>query len=317
VSATGCARIAFAGTPDFAVPCLRTLARAGNRIELVLTQPDRPSGRGRRLTPSPVRQAAVEAGIEVLQPVRLDAAARAALPAAAPELLVVVAYGLLLPQWLLDWPTRAAINVHASLLPRWRGASPIQQAILAGDAETGVSIMRMTPGLDRGPVYAETATPIAAAETAGELHDRLAQLGAGLLGDTLPSILDGTLVPRPQLAAGACYAPRIDKADARLDWLRPARELERRIRAFNPWPVAEAATATGTRLRIWQAEVLPAGNSERPGTVLATAAAGIDVMTGDGVLRLQRVQPPGGRAMSAAAYLAAHALDGAVFVSRG
>jgi len=217
-----------------------------------------------------------------------------------------------LPQWLLDWPRVAALNVHASLLPRWRGASPIQQAILAGDAESGVSLMRMTRGLDQGPVYARRATAIAARETAGELHDRLARLGAELLLATLPGVLEGTLEPVPQPEAGASYAPRIDKRDARLDWTRPAAELERRIRAYNPWPIAESLSDSGVRLRIWEAAALPDGAGHRPGTVLAGTPAGIDVATGAGILRLTHVQPPGSRVMSAADYLAAHSLAGAL-----
>jgi methionyl-tRNA formyltransferase len=280
-----------------------------------LTQPDRPAGRGRKLAQSPVKQAADRFGIDVLQPERLDEGVRALLPRRHPALLVVVAYGLLLPRWMLDWPAVAPINVHASLLPRWRGASPIQQSILAGDAETGVSIMRMIPGLDRGPVYASCATAIGAAEAAGALHDRLAAIGAELLVASLPGILGGSLAPRPQDDTAASYAPRIQKSDAVLDWTRPARELERQIRGFNPWPVAEARLADGSRLRIWQAE-LASGDAAAgtPGAILASGPEGIEVLTADGILRLTRVQPPGGRAMSAGAYLAAHSLDRTAFV---
>jgi methionyl-tRNA formyltransferase len=314
VTATAAARIAFAGTPEFAVPCLNALLARGFAVDLVFTQPDRPAGRGRKLTPSPVKQAALNHGIEVRQPLRLDAQAREQLPTMPPELLIVVAYGLILPQWMLAWPATAAINVHASLLPRWRGASPIQQAILAGDAETGVSIMRMTSGLDRGPVYRQRAIPVGPRETAGSLHDLLASAGAALLIETLPQILAGTLEARTQDDSGACYAPRIEKRDALLDWTRPALELERKVRAFNPWPVAETATAGGERLRIWLAEARTGGEFATPGTIVATNADGIDVASGDGLLRLLEVQPPGGRVMSAAAYLAAHPLDGMTFV---
>jgi methionyl-tRNA formyltransferase len=314
---TQAARIAFAGTPDFAVPTLEALLAAGYLVDAVFTQPDRPAGRGRRLVESPVKRLARRRGLDIRQPVRLDAEARAGLPAQRPDLLVVVAYGLLLPRWMLDWPVAASINVHASLLPRWRGASPIQQAILAGDAETGISIMRLTPGLDRGPVYSQRATAIGRSETAGELHDRLATIGAALLIETLPGVLGGTVEPVAQNEADATYAPRIRKRDAVLDWMRPATELERRVRAFNPWPVAEARTADGVRLRIWDAEALSAPPGASPGSVLATGAAGIDVAAGEGRLRLTRVQPPGGRVMSAGAYLTAHSLDGKSFVCAG
>jgi methionyl-tRNA formyltransferase len=307
------ARIAFAGTPAFAVPSLMRLIDSGARIERVLTQPDRPAGRGRALHASPVKQAAVQHGIEVQQPERLDAAARLALADDRPDLLVVVAYGLILPQWMLDWPSIAAVNVHASLLPRWRGAAPIQHAILAGDAETGVSLMRMTRGLDAGPVYGQAATPIGPAETAGELHDRLAELGADLIVGMLPAILAGSAAATPQPATGSSYAPKIDKHDAPLDFGQPARVLERRVRGFNPWPVAEALYGDGRRLRVWQAVALDAEVDAAPGTVIAATQTGIDVATGQGVLRLTSIQPPGGRAMSAAAYLAAHSLAGVAF----
>ena len=313
MSAIESARIAFAGTPDFAAESLRALIDSGAEIVCVLTQPDRPAGRGRKLSPSPVRALAGRHGLAVQTPARLDAAAAAALPARRPRLLVVAAYGLILPRAVLEWPEVAAVNVHASLLPRWRGASPIQHAILSGDTETGVSIMQMTPGLDTGPVYAERRTPIAPAETAARLGDRLGRLGAELLLQVLPGILSGTLDPVPQDDGAASYAPKLAKHDAVLDWSRPAAELERRVRAFDPWPVAEARGRAGERLRIWQAEALGTGAAAAPGTVVAAAADGIDVATADGILRLTRVQPPGGRAMSARAYLAAHDPDGAVF----
>ena len=307
--------LAFAGTPEFAGASLRALIDGGARVECVLTQPDRPAGRGRKLQASPVKLLALEHGIPVLQPERLDGQAQALLPPSSPRLLVVAAYGLILPQWMLDWPEAVAVNVHASLLPRWRGASPIQQSILAGDAETGVSIMRMTRGLDAGPVYSRRATRIAAGESAGELHDRLAQLGAALLVATLPGILDGTLAAEPQDESRATYAARIAKNDALLDWTRPALELERRVRAFNPWPVAEARTAAGERLRIWRAAARAGQVAGEPGTVLAADAHGIDVATADGVLRVTSLQAPGGREMSAAAWLAAHSTDGMSFVA--
>jgi methionyl-tRNA formyltransferase len=307
--------LAFAGTPEFAVASLRALIQAGARIDCVLTQPDRPAGRGRQLKASPVKALALLHDIAVLQPERLDSHARAALPEQRPKLFVVAAYGLILPPWLLDWPETAAVNVHASLLPRWRGASPIQQAILAGDAETGVSIMRMTRGLDEGPVYSRRATRIAAGETAGELHDRLAALGARVLVETLPAILAGSLTPKPQDSSRASFARRIAKSDALLDWTRTALELERDVRAYNPWPVAEARTDSGERLRIWRAAARSGPGTAVPGTVLAAHADGIDVATADGVLRLTSLQSPGGRAMSAAAWLAGRSTQGLRFVA--
>jgi methionyl-tRNA formyltransferase len=307
--------LAFAGTPGFAAASLRALIDGGARVGCVLTQPDRPAGRGRKLQASPVKTLAQGHDIPVLQPERLDGKAQALIPRLRPKILVVAAYGLILPQWLLDWPELAAVNVHASLLPRWRGASPIQHAILAGDAETGVSIMRMTRGLDEGPVYSRRATRIAAGENAGELHDRLAQLGAELLVDTLPGVLGGTLRAEPQDESRASHAPRIAKTDGYLDWTRPALELERRVRAYNPWPVAEARTASGDRLRIWRATALANQAAGTPGAVLAAGADGIDVATADGVLRVTSLQAPGGREMPAAAWLAAHSTDGMSFVA--
>ncbi len=313
-------RIAFAGTPDFAVPTLEALAAAGAEIPVVFTQPDRPAGRGRRLTAPPVKRRALELGLHVEQPEWLDEAEPPA-GGPAPDLLVVVAYGLLLPERTLHWPTRGCVNVHASLLPRWRGAAPIQRALLAGDAETGVSIMAMERGLDTGPVYACAAATIEPADTAATLHDRLATLGARLLVETLPGVLDGTCVPKPQDSHSATYAAKLDKAEARLDWRESAALLARRVRAYNPWPAAFAELADGRRLRILRAEPLDAAGAAGvgadagpPGRVLAAGRGGIDVATGDGLLRLEVVQPAGGRPMEAAAYLAAHSLDDAVFV---
>lgn len=309
------ARAAFAGTPEFAVPSLKALIDAGVAVDCVFTQPDRRAGRGRQLTQSPVKQFAISHGISVLQPAVLNDEFRQRLPEHRPDILVVVAYGLILPQWMLDWPKIAPINVHASLLPRWRGAAPIQQAILSGDRETGVSVMRMSRGLDCGPVYSKQATPVGPAETAGELHDRLSILGADLLVAALPGILSATLEPEPQDDDAASYAPRIEKGDAILNWQLPASELEQRVRGYNPWPVAEARTVQGERLRIWEAQAISDSSAAQPGTVVEAAGGIIDVATADGLLRLRQVQPPGGRVMSAAAYLAAHDLRGVLFVS--
>jgi methionyl-tRNA formyltransferase len=307
-------RAVFAGTPDFAVPSLRALIDAGVSVDCVLTQPDRPAGRGRQLTESPIKRLAAQHKIPVLQPPAFDAEFQGELPDRRPDFVIVVAYGLILPQWFLDWPTVAPINVHASLLPRWRGASPVQQAVLAGDLETGVSVMRMTRGLDRGPVYLQRATPIGPSETAGELHDRLSVLGGEALVESLPKIASGALHPEAQNDELASYAPKIDKQNAVLDWRLTALELERQVRAYNPWPVAEARSASRDRLRIWQAEAVGEDAISKPGAVVSVDNGCIDIATARGLLRLKQVQPPGGRVMRAAAYLAAHDLRGTVFV---
>jgi methionyl-tRNA formyltransferase len=311
------ARIAFAGTPEFAVPSLRAIVATGAIVPLVLTQPDRPAGRGRRLTASPVKRLAVQLGLTVAQPATLRQPGELPGFAERPDLMVVIAYGLLLPRALLAWPRRGCINLHASLLPRWRGAAPIQRAVLAGDQTTGISVMQMDAGLDTGPVHLARATPIGRHETAGELHDRLAALAADALLAALPSVLDGSSAATPQDGALATLAPKILKSEAVLDWRQPALALERRVRAFNPWPVAEALLSDGRRLRVFEAididGVAPA--AAPAGTILAAGRAGIDVVTGRGVLRLTKIQPPSARAMAAEAYLAAHSLAGAAFVS--
>ncbi|KAF1699221.1 methionyl-tRNA formyltransferase [Pseudoxanthomonas jiangsuensis] len=296
-------RIVFAGTPEFAVPSLRAAAQRGE-VVAVYTQPDRPAGRGRGLAASPVKLEAIARGIPVLQPETLRRrASQDALRALAPDLMIVVAYGLILPQAVLDIPRFGCWNVHASLLPRWRGAAPIQRAIQAGDAETGVCLMQMEAGLDTGPVLLEQRTPIADAETGGQLHDRLAELGAQVLGDGLGLLRAGIRpVPRPQPEEGASYAHKLDKAEARLDWNRPAQELARTVRAFNPWPVAEA-TVAGERLRIHGAVALPLAHDAAPGTLLVAGRDGIDIACGEGALRLRVVQREGGRAITAADWL--------------
>jgi methionyl-tRNA formyltransferase len=230
--------------------------------------------------------------------------------------MVVIAYGLLLPRALLEWPRLGCVNLHASLLPRWRGAAPIQRAVLAGDTMTGISVMQMDEGLDTGPVHLMRETPIGAHETAGELHDRLATLAAESLVAALPGLLAGVSEPVPQRADLATLAPKIAKGDGVLDWRAPAVELERRVRAFNPWPVAEGLLGDGRRLRVWNAVVRDDAAAEaRPGTIVAATSEGIDVATGAGVLRLTKIQPPSARVMDAAAYVAAHPLAGAAFVS--
>jgi methionyl-tRNA formyltransferase len=281
----------------------------------VLTQPDRPAGRGRALAAGPVKQLALELGIPVLQPASLKAPeAQAQLAALAPDLMVVVAYGLLLPPAVLAIPRRGCVNVHASLLPRWRGASPIQAAVLAGDAETGVSIMQLEAGLDTGPVYATARVAIGPDETAGELEARLAELGAATLGGLLEDLLAGRRRPEPQPDAGVTYAGRIQKADARIDWQQPAVAIARRIRAWNPWPVAETVL-DGQQLRCFAGDALgagpPAGDAV-PGRILAADARGIEVQTGAGRLRLREVQAPGRQRVAAADFARGRPLTGKV-----
>ena len=296
-------RLIFAGTPDFAVPSLRAAARH-NEVVAVYTQPDRPAGRGRALTPSPVKREAIARGIPVLQPENFRSApAREALRALQPDLMIVVAYGLILPQAVLDIPRFGCWNVHASLLPRWRGAAPIQRAIEAGDTETGVCLMQMEKGLDTGPVLLAQKTPIGPEETGGELHDRLAALGAQVLADGLGLLRAGIRpVPQPQPDAGVTYAHKLEKHEAKLDWSQPARALANKVRAFNPWPVAEAELA-GERVRIHGAIALDERVAAAPGTLVRAGRDGIDVACGEGVLRLRTLQREGGRPVSAADYL--------------
>jgi methionyl-tRNA formyltransferase len=292
-------RVLFAGTPEFALASLQALANAGIMPLAALTQPDRPAGRGKRLTASPVKQFALEHGIEVLQPATLkhpEAVARVA--AFDPDVLVVAAYGLILPQSVLDIPSRGCVNVHASLLPRWRGAAPIQAAILAGDAETGVSLMAMTAGLDCGPVYVEQAIAIGPEETAGELHDRLAALGGELLVRHFDAIVSGTLQAQQQDDARATYAPKIGKQDARLDWLEPAEVLHRRVRAYNPVPGA-FFLLDDTPVKCWRARVVARADAAAPGEVLSAGRDGIVVACGRDALRLDTLQRPGKRPVTA------------------
>lgn len=296
-------RIVFAGTPDFAVPSLRAAAQR-NKVVAVYTQPDRPAGRGRGLAPSPVKREALARGIEVVQPENFKSpASREALAAFKPDLLVVVAYGLILPQAVLDIPTQGCWNVHASLLPRWRGAAPIQRAIQADDARTGVCLMKMEKGLDTGPVVLSLALDIGSDETGGQLHDRLVELGAQVLADGLGLLRAGIRpIPQPQADTGVTYAHKLDKAEARLDWLRPAVELAHKVRAFNPWPMAEAQVA-GERLRLHGAIALPVAHDDEPGTLLAAGRDGLDIACGEGALRIRVLQRDGGKAMTAADYL--------------
>ena len=296
-------RIVFAGTPEFALPSLRAAARLGD-IVAVYTQPDRPAGRGRQLAPSPVKQAALNNGWTVRQPTTLKTIeARKKLAALKPDLLIVVAYGLILPPKILAIPRQGCWNVHASLLPRWRGAAPIQRAIEAGDAQTGVCLMQMAEGLDTGPVLLSQTTPIDSDDTAGSLHNRLAELGADVLSDGLTLLRAGMRpVARPQVTDGVTYAHKLDKAEARLDWSQSAITLERKVRAFTPWPVAEAMV-NNERLRIHEARARGVEHTATPGGVLAMSRDGLDIACADGALRLTVVQREGGRAMPIADYL--------------
>ncbi|UGB38197.1 methionyl-tRNA formyltransferase [Frateuria soli] len=297
-------RVVFAGTPEFSVPCLEACLASGAQVVAVYTQPDRPAGRGRKLAPSPVKQAALDAGLPVEQPETLKSAeAQATLAAYAPDLMVVVAYGLILPRKVLAIPTLGCWNVHASLLPRWRGAAPIQRAILAGDAESGVDLMRMEAGLDTGPVLLEKRTPIGPDDTGGTLHDRLSMLGAEVLAEGLRRTLAGEVLDATcQPDDGVTYAHKLDKAEAKLDFTRPAIELERTVRAFDPWPVAEGAIA-GESVRIWAARAIERQHGAAPGQVVAVSRDGIDLACGEGALRVTAVQRPGGKRISAADYL--------------
>ncbi len=298
-------RIVFAGTPEFAVPPLRALLRSGHDIVAVYTQPDRPAGRGRKLTPGAVKTLALDAGIPVCQPDTLrDPAAQEALRSLQPDLMVVVAYGLILPRAVIDIPPLGCVNIHASLLPRWRGAAPIQRAILAGDTETGVTIMFIEPRLDAGPMLHKKSVRILDGETAGQLHDRLAVLGAEALIDTLPALGAQTTQPESQAERFVTYADKVAKEEAMLDWRRPAIELERQVRAFNPWPVAET-TYGAKSLRVWRAEALNEPTPDSPGAVLNRGGA-LEVATGQGLLRLQEVQLPGARRIAGRDFLNAH-----------
>ncbi len=304
-------RIVFAGTPGFAVPALEALRAAGHTICAAFTQPDRPAGRGRRLRASPVKEAAQAAGIAVYQPERLTADALAAASGdERPDVLVVVAFGQQLAADVLAYARHGAVNVHASLLPRWRGAAPIARALLAGDQRSGVSIMQMEAGLDTGPVLLRRACPIEPDDTAATLHDRLAALGAEALIEVVADLPAYRAAAEPQDHAAATYAAKLTRADGRLDWGRSAAELARQVRALQPAPGAWTPFG-GDPLRIWAAEVASGGvDPALPGTVLAAGRGGIDVATGAGLLRLHRVQPAGGKPMAAADFANARDLVG-------
>jgi methionyl-tRNA formyltransferase len=309
-------KLVFAGTPDFAVPALDALHAAGHEILGVFTQPDRPAGRGQKLTASPVAQRAVALNLPVHKPLKLDADAQATLRALAPDVMIVVAYGLILPQVVLDIPRHGCINIHASLLPRWRGAAPIARAIEAGDTETGITIMRMDAGLDTGPMLLREAVPITVDTTAAQLHDTLAALGGRLVVQVLQRLASGELAEQPQPANGATYAKKLTKDEARLDWSRPASELALRIRAFNPAPVCWSEL-DGERIRFWNARVLSLPTQAPPGTVIDAGAGALPgalmIATVDGVLAVTWLQRPGGRVLDAATVLRGWAPVGRCF----
>ncbi|GMR19435.1 MAG: methionyl-tRNA formyltransferase [Gammaproteobacteria bacterium] len=300
--------IIFAGTPDFAVPPLEALILAGHTILAVYTQPDRPAGRGRKLTPSPVKDYAEKQGIPIYQPENFKHADDiAALSALKPDLMVVVAYGLILPIEVLTLPRLGCLNIHASLLPRWRGAAPIQRVIEAGDTVSGITIMQMDTGLDTGAMLDRAETPIQPEDTAQTLHDRLAQLGAERIVSVMSRLEKGGIAAIQQDDAQASYARKLSKAEAAIDWSLPAKSLARKIQAFNPWPVASTHHA-GKRLRIWRAEALSDHTRESPGTVLDISAKGITVQTGKGRLLITQLQAEGGKPLESAVFLNGHPL---------
>ena len=301
-------KIIFAGTPEFAVPALQALIAAGHDIVMVLTQPDRPSGRGMKLKASPVKQLAISHQIEVFQPETLkDPAVQARIAAVNADVMIVAAYGLIIPSAVLDMPRYGCYNIHASLLPRWRGAAPIQRALLAGDSETGVTIMEVVPALDAGAMVSRGVLPIGARDTAQTLHDGLAGLGAVLMVEAMQTLArDGNLPATPQDETLVTYAHKLEKSEAAIDWLQPAAEICRKVRAFNPFPVAHTLL-DGEICRLWMASHLP-GNG-KPGEITGLDEAGILVACGEGLLRIEELQMPGGKRMAASDFLRGRSLQ--------
>jgi methionyl-tRNA formyltransferase len=302
-------RIIFAGTPEFSATTLKALLDTEHDICAVYTQPDRPSGRGRKLTASPVKQLALEHNIPVEQPINFkDLETKQALADYQADLMIVVAYGLLLPQVVLDTPKLGCINIHASLLPKWRGAAPIQRAILAGDEETGVCIMQMEAGLDTGPVIASTSCPIKQDDTSQRLHDRLADLGSQTLIHILPNLVDLQKTAIAQDDAGSSYAEKIQKQEAQINWQQSASQIAKQIHAFNPWPIAQT-TWQEKVFRIWSADTLKTTHNNTAGEILNVNREGIDIATGDGILRITQVQVPGKRAMHVTDFINANTIS--------
>ena len=307
--------IVFAGTPEFAATTLQALLQSKHRIITVYTQPDRPAGRGRKVRPGPVKALATEAGLPVRQPERFDEAECAHLAGLGADVMLVFAYGLLLPVPALELPRLGCINIHTSLLPRWRGAAPIQHALLAGDQETGISFMHMVEALDAGPVVYQHRCQIRMKETAASLRARLVQLACAGLAGVLDGLACGKLGAQPQDPEKVCFAPKINKDEARINWQESAIRIERKVRAFNDRPVAYTFLG-GKRIRIWEAQALAEKTHEVPGTVLE-ARSGIEVATGEGVLGIDRLQLPGGRPLSAQDFINAHDLQGQCFSCEG
>jgi len=304
-------RIIYAGTPEFAAAALQAILDGGHQVVAVYTQPDRPAGRGRKLTASPVKQLALQHGVPVEQPPSLkDDEAQRVLAAYQADVMVVAAYGLILPRAVLSIPRYGCLNIHASLLPRWRGAAPIQRAIVAGDEETGITIMQMDAGLDTGDMLLKVHCPIAADDTGGSLHDKLAAMGAQAILTVLQQMADGELTGEKQDDSQACYAHKLTKAEACIDWSQSAQHISRQIAAFNPWPVAYTEFDSKV-LRLWRANVLESAHSDKaPGTVLVEDANGIQVVTGDGVLNISCLQLPGKKPQDVKDFLNAHSLAG-------
>lgn len=308
-------KIIYAGTPDFAVPALQSLIQSPHEVCAVYTQPDRPAGRGRKIQFGPVKQVAVDAGIPVEQAVSLKSEdVQQQLLSYNADVMVVAAYGLILPQAVLDIPKYGCLNIHGSLLPRWRGAAPIHRAIQAGDEKTGVTIMQMAAGLDTGDMLQKVSTTISATDTGQSVHDKLANIGAEALLEVLDKMMAGNLTPEVQDDAQANYAHKLNKAEAEIDWNQTAEEIDRTIRAFNPWPVA-FTTLNGKPLRIYMSKALDKVSTEPVGSVIGESKLGIEVVTGKGVLSFSRLQLPGRKAMDVKEFLNAKSLLGITFPS--
>ena len=312
-------KIIFAGTPDFSVAPLKKLIESGHEVVAVYTQPDRPAGRGRKLTPGPVKACALEFGIDVYQPEKLkDKADQQPLIDLKADLMVVVAYGIILPEVILNAPKLGCINIHASLLPRWRGAAPIQRAILAGDTESGITIMQMDVGLDTGDMLLKTRCNIEPDDTGSSLHDRLSIMGADALMEALPGIINKSIVPEKQNDSLANYAHKLQKAEALIDWNKSAKEIQLQVNAFNAWPVAQTPIDVKGKtqmFRIWRAKAIEETKSTgagQPGEVLRCDKQGIDVLTGDGILRLIEIQMPGKKPMDVPSFVNANNISGVI-----